>query len=273
MTRKRLTELFPWLLPARRFQKKLFYYGKMRLDRNHYALKQQQRLLPYQIFAAEQAMINRDSGFDLQYQYNKAHNLKLAAKKVDGLIIKPGETFSLCLAIKDADRQEPYLDGLSLVNGVITGEYGGGLCQLSNLLYWIFLHTPLTVTERHGHETEALPPLDPDEPAGIDATIAEGWLDLKVKNNTVHTFQLSVTFRDERIAGAVLCDSEKCFDYEIYNSSCSYIRRGGKIYQEADVARKRRSCFTGQQEEEVLYHNSCIVEYPLPPSVEIKGGF
>ena len=62
-------------------------------------------------------MINEGSGFPLKYQYNKVHNLKLAAKKIDGLLIRPGETFSFWKAAKDADRDAPYLDGLSLVNG------------------------------------------------------------------------------------------------------------------------------------------------------------
>ena len=148
MTRKRLTETFPWLLPLRQYQRKLF-----------------------------------------QYQYNKVHNLKLAAAKVDGVIIKPGESFSLCYAIKDADRDEPYLEGLSLVNGKTAGEYGGGLCQLSNLLYWVFLHTPLTITERHGHGTESIPPVDPNELAGIDATIAEGWLRLRGFQSFLRLYQ------------------------------------------------------------------------------------
>ncbi len=264
MTRKRVTEIFPWLLPARKAQRRLFFYLGMRFDRNHYALRQSAKMLPNEIFADRSLMINRNSGFDIKYQFNKAHNLKLAAKKVHGIVVKPGETFSLCYAIKDADKKEPYLDGLSLVGGEIRGEYGGGLCQLSNLLYWLFLHTPLTVTERHGHGTESIPPVNPDEPAGVDATIEEGWLDLKVKNNTTHTFQLSVTFDGDYLCGAVKSGSQKCYDYEVYNSSCSYTMQDGVVWQDADVCRLRRSCFTGKTKEEFLYHNACIIDYPLP---------
>jgi vancomycin resistance protein VanW len=272
MARKRLTEAFPWLLPLRQYQRKLFFYTGMRLSRNIYTRTQQKKLLPYEIFKSRAMMINTHSGYDIQYQYNKVHNLKLAAAKVDGIVIKPGECFSLCYAIKDADKDEPYLEGLSLSNGKTTGEYGGGLCQLSNLLYWVFLHTPLTVTERHGHGTESIPPADPNELAGIDATIAEGWLDLKVKNDTCHAFQISVTFEGDDIIGAVRSESEKCYDYKVYNTSCDYIRKGGVLYQEADVARKKRSCFTGCESEEILYHNHCVIGYPLPQHIEIKEG-
>ena len=272
MARKRLTEAFPWLLPLRQYQRKLFFYTGMRLSRNIYTRTQQKKQLPYEIFKSRAMIINTHSGYDIQYQYNKVHNLKLAAAKVDGIVIKPGECFSLCYAIKDADKDEPYLEGLSLSNGKTTGEYGGGLCQLSNLLYWVFLHTPLTVTERHGHGTESIPPADPNELAGIDATIAEGWLDLKVKNDTCHAFQISVTFEGDDIIGAVRSESEKCYDYKVYNTSCDYIRKGGVLYQEADVARKKRSCFTGCESEEILYHNHCVIGYPLPQHIEIKEG-
>ena len=272
MARKRLTEAFPWLLPLRQYQRKLFFYTGMRLSRNIYTRTQQKKQLPYEIFKSRAMMIYTHSGYDIQYQYNKVHNLKLAAAKVDGIVIKPGECFSLCYAIKDADKDEPYLEGLSLSNGKTTGEYGGGLCQLSNLLYWVFLHTPLTVTERHGHGTESIPPAYPNELAGIDATIAEGWLDLKVKNDTCHAFQISVTFEGDDIIGAVRSESEKCYDYKVYNTSCDYIRKGGVLYQEADVARKKRSCFTGCESEEILYHNHCVIGYPLPQHIEIKEG-
>lgn len=126
MTRKRITERFPWLLPLRQAQRKAFFYTGMRFDRHVYARTQRKGLLPSEISARSEPMINPDSGYDIKYQYNKVHNLKVAAAKLHGLVIKPGETFSFCLAIKDADKETPYKDGLSLVGGEIKGEYGGG---------------------------------------------------------------------------------------------------------------------------------------------------
>ena len=76
MTRKRLTETFPWLLPLRQYQRKLFFYTGMRLSRNTYTRMQQKKQLPYEIFTSRALMINAGSGYDIQYQYNKVHNLK-----------------------------------------------------------------------------------------------------------------------------------------------------------------------------------------------------
>ena len=65
-------------------------------------------------------------------------NLKLAAAPIHRVLIRPGETFSFWMLVRGADRKQRYLDGLNLENGRIVGSYGGGLCQLSNLLFWLF---------------------------------------------------------------------------------------------------------------------------------------
>ena len=98
-----------------------------------------------QVFETSSLMLNENSGFDMKYQINKVHNLKLAAKTINKVIIEPKETFSFWQLVRWADQHEKYKDGLNLVNGKIVGSYGGGLCQLSNMLFWLFLHTPLTI--------------------------------------------------------------------------------------------------------------------------------
>ena len=61
-------------------------------------------------------MYNTQTGFDMRYQRNKVYNLKLAAAPLDGLIIGPGETFSFCQAVRHADRQVRYKEGLTVVD-------------------------------------------------------------------------------------------------------------------------------------------------------------
>lgn len=94
MARKRLTEMFPFLLPLRRWQKKQCCYLKMKFDKNVYADKISESLFPNMVFETSALMVNENSGFDIQFQYNKVHNLQLAAKTMDKLVIAPNETFS-----------------------------------------------------------------------------------------------------------------------------------------------------------------------------------
>ena len=141
MARKRITQIFPFLLPVRRWQRKKFFYLKMKFDGNRYAERKEEVLFSKDIFSTVFPMLNTESGFDIRYQRNKIHNLKLAARTVNGIIIRPGETFSFWQLVRYADKDVPYKDGLALVDGKIRGTYGGGLCLLSDMLFWMFLHT------------------------------------------------------------------------------------------------------------------------------------
>ena len=65
------------------------------------------------------------------WQENKVTNLKLAVKRLDGLILYPGETFSYWKRIGKPTARKGYKEGMVLFLGQIGGDIGGGLCQLS----------------------------------------------------------------------------------------------------------------------------------------------
>lgn len=257
--RKRFTELFPFLLPLRKWQRKLCFYAAMRRDGTRYARVQQAEHLPYLVYETSCPMINEKTGFELKYQLNKIFNLRLAAKTLDGLIVNPGETFSFWQAVRYADRHTPYKEGLAEINGVLRTEYGGGLCMLSNLLFWLLLHTELTVIERHGHREKAFPEPPSDAPMGVDATVAEGWLDLKLKNETDNAFQIEIAFDDKNITGRVYC-AAPAVSPPIENGSVRYVRERDGIYEYAPVLRSG----------ELLYTNRCRITYTLPEETEIE---
>ena len=262
--RKYLTEIFPFLIPLRQKQRKLFWFAGMRMDGNRYAQHQSSARLPYEKFRYTCTMINRQAAGDLQYQYNKAHNLKVACRKIDGLIIKPGETFSLCLSIRDADRYEPYKEALIVINDELKTSRGGGLCQLSNMLFWVFLNSGLTVTERHPHRIMDFP--DPTmKIRGTDATIAGGWLDLKVKNTTDFTYQLAAEFDGDDMTVILLSEDPAEHTYIFRNDNTVYTREDGHIFEDTDVLRLD----TGTYAEERLYRNHTEIGYPLPEGTEI----
>lgn len=270
MARKRLTQLFPFLLPLRQWQRKKCCYLKMRLDKNHYADTISDELLPNKIFETSALMVNQSSGYDIQYQYNKVHNLKLAGKAINKVLIRPKETFSFYWLVRNADKKEPYKDGLNLVDGKIIGSYGRGLCQLSNLLFWCFLHTPLTIVERHGHAVESFPSTTEDLPKGTDATVSEGWCDLQVRNDTDNTFQIEVAFDESNIYGRIYTAEPVTKEYSIYNSSVTYVRQNGKIFQMAEVCRTETDTISGKTMKHLLYTNKCEITYLLPEGMEVQ---
>ena len=88
----------------------------------------------------------RLAGVDPQLQEGKARNLELAVAQVNGLIIAPGETFSFWRTVGNATRRRGYQEGLTISGGQLGRGIGGGLCQLANLIHWLVLNSPLTVT-------------------------------------------------------------------------------------------------------------------------------
>lgn len=244
----------------------------MQKDGRRYAKKIADGLLPCVVFETSIPMLNENSGFDMQYQINKVHNLKLAARTIDRVLIEPGETFSFWQLVRWADREEKYKNGLNLVDGRIVPSYGGGLCMLSDTLFWMFLHTPLTIVERHGHAVKSFPGASEDLPCGTDATVGEGWLDLKVRNDTDNTFQVEIRFDDTHIHGRILSQNPVDAEYSVFNSSVSYQRKGERVYQTASVCRAERNRNTGRKEEKELYVNRCEIAYRLPDGVRIEEG-
>ena len=209
--RPRVTEVFPFLTPLRQWQRKKVFYLKMRFDGREYASKKSSTRLPYKIASMRSLLINENTGFDIVYQHNKVHNLQLAARTVNGLLIYPGQTFSFWQRVRHADAVTPYKAGLTVVNGKLTITQGGGLCQLSTLLYRLLSKTNMTLIERHSHSGETLTPA-PDEaemPQNSDATVSEGWLDLKFENVTHAIYQIDVTSDEQYLYGKVLSDTHE----------------------------------------------------------------
>ena len=121
----KLTAWFPFLAPLRRFLQVKWFYLRMRLDGNRYA-RGTAAPLPEEVFSAGTLLLNENSGHDMAYQRNKVDNLKLAAATVDGIVIRPGETFSFWQLVRHADDKEPYKEGLCLINGEIVPVEGEG---------------------------------------------------------------------------------------------------------------------------------------------------
>ncbi len=106
-------------------------------------------------------------------------NIKLAADKINGLVIESGKTFSFNKTVGDRTRENGYMDAKVIVGGKFTDGIGGGVCQVSTTLYNAALLSDITVTERHAHSV-AVGYVSPS----FDAAVSFGWYDLKLKNDT-----------------------------------------------------------------------------------------
>lgn len=106
-------------------------------------------------------------------------------------------------------------------DGSFKAGVGGGLCQLSNLIYWMTLHTSLTVTERYRHSHDIFPDSNRTQPFGTGATCAYNFLDLQIYNNTEQEYQLVVYLTDEHLVGEWRSTVPSINKYEVYEKEHS----------------------------------------------------
>lgn len=113
---------------------------------------------------------------------NRRHNIAVGAAAINGLLIKPGEEFSLNEALGEIDAAAGYKPEFVIKGDRTIPEYGGGLCQIGTTLFRAAINTGLPITERRNHSYR----VGYYEPAGTDATIYGPWPDLKFVNDSGH---------------------------------------------------------------------------------------
>lgn len=113
---------------------------------------------------------------------NRRHNIRVGADALHGLLIKPGEEFSLLKALGEIDGAHGYLPELVIKENKTTPEYGGGLCQIGTTVFRATFNSGLPVTQRRNHSYRVVY----YEPAGTDATIYDPAPDYRFLNDTGH---------------------------------------------------------------------------------------
>ncbi|MCL1975986.1 MAG: VanW family protein [Firmicutes bacterium] len=219
--------------------------------------------LPYRVYKHQSVLIRKLGVSDLSLQYNKATNLKLALKKINGLLIRPQETFSYCYLTGKPSKRKGYLNGMMLSNGEAKAGIGGGICQIANLIHWLCLHSPLTVTERHHHSYDPFPDEGRVVPFGSGATILYNYLDYQFINNTPYTFQLMFWLDDKCINGDLRIDEELPYKYHVFEQNHRFLKIEETFYRENELWRKKiKKLGNGEiLETELLQKNFSQVKY------------
>ena len=173
-------------------------------------------MLPYMIFHHQTPLYRILKDVDRILQYNKVINLKLAAAKLNHIVIMPGETFSYWKIIGKPTKRKGYMEGMVLFCGTFKAGIGGGLCQMSNLIYWMTLHTSLTVKERYRHSFDVFPDSNRSQPFGSGATCVYNYRDLMIKNTTSTPCQLCVEVKKEHLVGQWRALKPESYTYKVY---------------------------------------------------------
>lgn len=198
---------------------KEYYVLKRKIDwlfgDKKWAKKRAQEMFKNSVFKHKSIILRPLKDVDMYLQENKRTNLNIAVSHLDKIIIQPGETFSIWKLVGRPTKRKGYLEGLVLNQGQIGKATGGGLCQLGNLLFWIFAHSPLTITERYRHSFDVFPDVNRTIPFGAGATLSYNYIDLQVKNETDNTFQLKLWLDKTYLNGELLSEVKVNKEYEI----------------------------------------------------------
>ncbi len=116
---------------------------------------------------------------------NRIFNVTLAASRINGILVAPGDTFSFDNALGDISSFSGYKQAYVIQNGKTVLGDGGGVCQVSTTFFRALLNAGLPITERHAHAYR-VGYYEEDSPPGIDATIYSPTIDLKFTNDTGH---------------------------------------------------------------------------------------
>lgn len=234
-------------------------------QRRLFAAAHEREPLPERQFAHRTLLLRQLSGADMWLQHNKVINLNIACERLNGLVIRPGETFSYWRLIGKPTRRKGYVEGMVLSRGVVGAGVGGGLCQLSNLIYWMTLHTPLTVVERHRHSYDVFPDSGRTQPFGSGATCYYNYVDLQIRNDTSETFQLLVHVGETHLIGEWRSAYKPLYRYEVYEHRHSIVPGRSAGYVRSNEIRRRILNASGEliADEQVATNEAIMMYEPL----------
>lgn len=199
---------------------------------------------------------------DMYLQHNKVVNLRLATSKINGVIIQPGQTFSLWKMVGRPTKKAGYLEGMTLSNGQVTKGIGGGLCQLGNLIYWMALHTPLKVTKRWRHSYDVFPDVNRTLPFGSGATLSYNYIDLQLKNETNYPIQINVWLSSTHLHGSICSRDSTDVSYEVFERNHKFeLQWWGGYTRHNEIWRMVKSSVSDEIHEELITENHAVMMY------------
>lgn len=208
-------------------------------------------------------LIRELAGLDLRLQHTKVTNLRLAAAALDGVVLRPGGRLSFWRQVGPPTASRGFAEGLVLRQGELGAGVGGGLCQATNMIYWLTLHTPLAVTERWRHSFDVFPDAGRTQPFASGATCAWPALDLQVANPARVAFRLGMTVTDTHLVGRWTTTAPLAQIYEVYEVDHRITRDPDGGHTRSNEMRRRVLRDGVVVGDELISRNVARVMYPV----------
>ena len=244
---------------VRRLQRKLIWF----LNRKSYANCISKGKLEFRVKKHQSVLLKKLGENNVQLQLNKITNIKIAIQKINGIVIEPGQVFSFCKLVGLPTKAKGYLLGMELSFGEARAGIGGGICQISNLIHWLVLHSPLTITERYHHSFDPFPDDGRVLPFGSGATVFYNYRDYQFTNNTAFSFQINLWLTQKCLDGELRISKELDYAYHVFEKDHNFLKIGNQFFRKNEIWRNKYLKFEGGKvlETELLSKNFARVSY------------
>ena len=157
-------------------------------------------------YEVSRATTNYDPGYT-----SRVNNLRLAASKINGKVLAPGEIFSYNEVVGKRTVEAGYTNAPIFINGEVADGTGGGICQISTTLYQAVLKANLKIVDRRNHNY-----ITSYAQAGTDATVVYGAIDFKFQNTRKYPIKIEATVNGGVVKFVIYgIEEEKEYDVKI----------------------------------------------------------
>ena len=139
---------------------------------------------------------------------NKVENIKIAIKKIEPIVIQPNQIFSFWELVKKPSKKDGYKSGRNIIGDKLQEDIGGGLCQVSGIIYHLALLSGMEIVERHNHTIDLYKEEERYTPIGTDATVVFGYKDVRFKNSTSSALSFSFEVGESQFSSILLADKK-----------------------------------------------------------------
>ena len=230
-------------------------------SKESFAKEKSAEKLPERVFGFSSNMIKRAPGVDLTTQFNKAENIRLACAQINGILIRPGQTFSFWGIVGKNTKKKGYKEGRVITGEGLTTGLGGGLCNLGNSINRTVLHSPLTVTEFHTHSAALAPDGGDRIPLNTGTSVSYNYVDYRFKNNTDQTFQLLTWCQEEELCVELRAERPIANEYRLEEQDHHFRKEGKDYYSVSKLYRVTTDSEGVQIGRELIWDNHSVVMY------------
>lgn len=160
----------------------------------------------------------------------RTHNLTLAARCVDGTVLKPDQEFSCNAAVGPRLAGRGFRTAQIYIRGKLEDGVGGGVCQVSSTLFNAVLLAGLTIKERNPH-SQVVPYVRP----GRDATVAYGLLDFRFANSNTSPVGIALKVKGSRLTVQVYGSASDRKEVKLYTGKLTRVGAGSKTVVDASL--------------------------------------